>query len=156
MNASRLPGAASVGLMLVAAASCTSHSSTTATPAGTHSPVSAAATTEVSAAPTGPGSDSAAALACRKALGEGVVSAMATTVGAVRAWSIGPTGNDLPAAHAFPDDPDDAFAAWCWVGSDGQFASWGVDGHGAKTEFGTVNHAPGDSSTPSGPIGIGS
>jgi hypothetical protein len=77
-------------------------------------------------------------------------------VAVVRAWGVGPVPTNYPAADAFPGEPDDAFAAWCWVGSGGRFTSWGVDDHGVKVEFGAVDHAPGDLSTPSGPIGIGS
>jgi hypothetical protein len=130
----------------------------TGAPTGALSPQpTSTATKGWSSPPVSPISDDAAATACRNALGEGVVSAVATTVAAVRAWGIGPVPeSNLPAAHAFPGESGDAFAAWCWVGAGGQFASWGVDGHGAKIEFGTVTHAPGDSRTPSGPIGIGS
>jgi hypothetical protein len=113
-------------------------------------------TTAASPPPASPASNDAAAMACTIALGEGVVSAVATTVAAIRAWGIGPVPVYFPAAHAFPGESGDAFAAWCWVGSGGRFASWGVDGRGAKIEFGAVIDQPGDSSTPSGGIGIGS
>ena len=133
-------------------------SAPTGSPTGAVSPQPTSATTALGTPPpASPALDHGAATACRNALGEGVVSAVATTVATVRAWGIGPVPeSNLPAAHAFPGEFGDAFAAWCWVGSDGQFASWGVDGHGAKIEFGTVTHAPADSRTPSGPIGIGS
>jgi hypothetical protein len=80
----------------------------------------------------------------------------AATVGDIRRWGVGPYPMDYPAANAFPSEPDAAFAAWCWVGAPPRFTSWGVDGHGRKVPFGTVEHAPGDTSVPSGPIRIGS
>ena len=125
-------------------------------------PSPAPATSTLSGSPTGPvfseartGSNHAAAMACTNALGEGVVSAVATTVAEVRAYGTGPLAVNFPAADAFPGESGDAFAAWCWVGSDGRFESWGVDGRGTKVDFGTVIHTPADSNTPSGPIGIG-
>jgi hypothetical protein len=125
-------------------------------PTGSVLPRPVNTTTTKGAPPASPASDDAAAMACRSALGDGVVSAVATTVAAVRAWGIGPVPVYFPAADAFPGESGDAFAAWCWVGSGGRFASWGVDGRGAKIEFGGVIDGPGDSSTPSGGIGIGS
>ncbi len=123
-------------------------------PAPTTSALSGSSTGPVFSQATTP-SDPAAATACTDALGEGVVSAVATTVAEVRAWGTGPLAINSPAADAFPGESGDAFAAWCWVGSDGRFESWGVDGRGTTVDFGTVIHTPADSNTPSGPIGIG-
>jgi hypothetical protein len=109
-----------------------------------------------SGAPSSFDSQQAAERVCRAAFGEHVASAAATTLGAVRGWGIGPPPMDFPAASAFPAEPDNAFAAWCWVGAPPQFTSWAVDEHGVKVEFGSVRHLPGDKSTPFGPIGIGS
>jgi hypothetical protein len=159
VSASRFPGAgvgAVAVLVVLATAGCASHGSQASQLSGVKVPVSSpSSAADPSQGQTSQGAEAeTAALACSTALGGGVVSAVATTVAAVRAWGIGPTpANDLPAAHAFPGESGDAFAAWCWVGSNGEYASWGVDEHGAKIEFGTVT---GDASAPSGPIGIGS
>lgn len=98
---------------------------------------------------------------CLSALpGKQVVSATQTTVGAIRAHTIGPPSGgspDAPAAHAFPGLPANSPAAWCWTttpaagpaagGSD--FEAWGATRGEAVAFVGLVN--PPGPGVPSGP-----
>lgn len=82
--------------------------------------------------------------ACARAFGSSdgssnVGSASRTTVGDVRKSGGGPPATDgtfdMPAAHAFGDEPDSALAYWCWVGHPGDWTLYGIDTHGTRVEM---------------------
>lgn len=50
---------------------------------------------------------------CRSALGDAVLTEIATTVGQARATQYGPTYHPVP--HAFPGAASTDRAAWCWT-----------------------------------------
>lgn len=79
----------------------------------------------------------AAMHACADAFGgSNVGSARRTTIGDVRRSGGGPAATDgtvnMPAAHAFGDEPASAPAYWCWVGRPGDWTLYGIDTNGAK------------------------
>jgi hypothetical protein len=100
-------------------------------------------------APSGPGGFKALSI-CEAVLKEPIVSASATTVGDIRAWSYGPaapaTGSSQPsgiqpAKGGFPGDAASYFAAWCWTGTPGDWVSWGVDTTGQKVKMAQIEGA---------------
>lgn len=85
-------------------------------------------------------SSPAAMHACSHVFGaSNVGSASRTTIGDVRRSGGGPPASDgtvnMPAAHAFREEPDSARAYWCWVGRPGDWALYGIDANGAKVEM---------------------
>jgi hypothetical protein len=108
-------------------------------------------------APAAQRSRDAAETACRRALGSAVVSAAATTVGDVRALSLGPA--PAPEARAFPGAADSSPAAWCWTAAAGSesaspgatgstYTAWAVGPSGAAIKLVSI---AGQTATPSGP-----
>jgi hypothetical protein len=58
-----------------------------------------------------------------------------------------------PGRHAFPGEPDDAAAFWCWVGGDGDWTLYGIDASGARVEM-YEEYGPSDLAAPLAPDGI--
>lgn len=82
----------------------------------------------------------AAVNACGRVFGaSNVGSASRTTIGDVRRSGGGPAASDgtvnMPAAHAFGDEPATALAYWCWIGHPGDWTLYGIDTHGTRVEM---------------------
>jgi hypothetical protein len=96
--------------------------------------------------------------ACVHVFGPQVGSASRTTVGDVHKSGGGPATPDgdvasRPGRHAFPGEPDDAAAFWCWVGGDGDWTLYGIDASGARVEM-YEEYGPSDFAAPLAPDGI--
>ncbi len=84
---------------------------------------------------------------CENALRVPVAIAVATTVGDIRALTIGPGAR--PAEHAFGGLADASPAAWCWTGGSGTYTSYGVTPDGQQIQLVSIG-GEGDRA-PSGP-----
>lgn len=118
-------GSGLVLLVTVALAACSSSGSPSASSAGT---------------------DQTAMAVCENALRAPVATAMGTTVGEIRALTIGPGAR--PAEHAFAGLPSSSPAAWCWTGGSGEYVAYGATPDGQKIMLAAIG---GTGEAPSGP-----
>ncbi len=98
--------------------------------------------------------------ACAKMFGSDVGSAGPTTIGDIRESGGGPALTppssgvaEMPAVHAFGDEPNSAPGAWCWVSSPGEWTLFGIDMRGTRVAMYTVTGVT-DSTPPTPPAGI--
>jgi hypothetical protein len=105
------------------------------------------------AACTNPSTSTTARDLCVRAIGS-TETAAPTTVGAVRSLRLGhanPNTRQLPLTvpSAFPGDPTDAPAAWCWKKIvDGTYESYAADENGNKVYLSTLIYQDGPPSQP--------